>query len=323
MERQSPGGEHELTLVSPVPESNVGQTEADVYPWSDATRWRADGGGPDELSHSETAGMDSAVVDELFARMPDAQLGSTEEMGWCGLLHHEGRPGGVILQKNLYGRRSTWVTNSDDELAQHWQELQREYDAFQEATRGREAATGSGSSPEIWVGSLADYNAGHLHGVWLDATLEPDELAAAIQFMLKNSHEADAEEYGVLDYDGFGQGLGSLLGEYPSLTTISKMAQGIAEHGEAYAAWAAYVGPEQTEQLDRFEDHYLGEWESIEAYAEDLLQETEAYRVIEEAPEWLQPYLQVDVEGCARDLGFELQVVERPEGGVYVFDPRG
>ncbi len=41
--------------------------------------------------------------------------------------------------------------------------------------------------------SLADYNAGVLHGAWLDATLEPDELAAAVQFMLRNSHEPDAE----------------------------------------------------------------------------------------------------------------------------------
>jgi antirestriction protein len=95
----------------------------------------------------------------------------------------------------------------------------------------------------------------------LDATLEPDELADAIQFILKNSHEPGAEEHGIFDYDGFGEGVGSLLGEWASLATVSRIAQSITEHGDAFAAWAAYVGPEQTEQLDRFEDHYLGEWE--------------------------------------------------------------
>ncbi len=57
------------------------------------------------------------------------------------------------------------------------------------AVRGNRGEASSGIVPEIWVGSLADYNAGVLHGVWLDATLEPDELAAAVQFMLRNSHE--------------------------------------------------------------------------------------------------------------------------------------
>ncbi len=295
------------------------QAEVDTYPWADATRWRPDGGGPDELTLSSAAGMDNAAVDELFIRLPDDQFGSREDMGWCGLLHHEGRPGGVILGDNQYGRRSVWATNSDEELAARWQEAQREHEAYEAATQSNRGEASSGIVPEIWVDSLADYNAGVLHGAWLDATLEPDELAAAVQFMLRNSHEPDAEEYGVFDYDGFGEAA-SLLGEYPSLETISKVAQGIQEHGPAFAAWAAYVGSEQTEQLHRFEDHYRGEWDSIEAYAEDLLQETEAYRVIEEAPEWLRPYLQVDVEGYARDLGLELHVVDKLGGGVFVFD---
>ncbi len=80
------------------------QAEVDTYPWADATRWRPDGGGPDELALSCAAGMDSVVVDELFIRLPDDQLGSTDDMGWCGLLRHDGRPGGVILRENQYGR---------------------------------------------------------------------------------------------------------------------------------------------------------------------------------------------------------------------------
>ena len=38
--------------------------------------------------------------------------------------------------------------------------------------------------PRIYVASLSDYNAGILHGVWLDAAQEPDELQAHIDLML-------------------------------------------------------------------------------------------------------------------------------------------
>jgi antirestriction protein len=292
--------------------------DVDTFPWTDAVRWRPDGGA-DELGDAEAAVVAGVALEELFAQAPVDAFGSREDMGWCGLVRRDERPGGAILQENPYGRRSAWVTDSDEELAARWQQLQEEHEAYQGA---RFAAEGNrGVSPEVWVGSLADYTAGYLHGGWLDATSDPEELAAAVQFILRNSHEPDAEEYGIFDYDGFGE-VTSLLGEYPSLKTVSRIAQGIFEHGHAYAAWAAYVGPEHHEQLERFEDHYLGEWESLEAYAQELLEESEAYRVIDEAPEWLRPYLSIDVEDYARDLGYELHVVEKPDGGVWVFDGR-
>ena len=269
--------------------------EPDTYPWTDAAQWRADGG-PDELAAApEASAACETALDELFARLPQEQLGSPDDMGWSGLLRHPDRPGGVVVGQNQYGRWWAWTTESDDELTARWQQAQQEHAAYERA------AGGDGNAPRIWVASLSDYNAGVLHGAWLDATVEPDELADAIRFILKNSHEPYAEEHGIFDYDGFSEGVGSLLGEWASLATVSRIANGIVDHGDAYAAWAAYVGPERTEQLDRFEDHYLGEWESIEAYGDELLQESDAYRIVNEAPEWLQPYLTVDVEGYARE----------------------
>jgi len=293
------------------------QAEPDVFPWTDAARWQP-GGGPDELGDDE---MPSAAMDELFARLPVHEFGTREDMGWCGLLQHEGRPGGVILHQNQYGRRWAWETDANEVLATCWNQLQAEHEAYRSATQVRELNSRD-ESPKVWVGSLADYTAGYLHGAWLDAAIDPDDLTNAVRFVLKNAHEPYAEEYGIFDYDGFGSEVMSLLGEYPSLKTVSRIAQGIAEYGQAFAAWAAYVGPEQEEQLDRFEDHYLGEWNSMEAYAENLLEEGEGYRVVNEAPEWLRPYLKVDVEGYARDLGYDLHVVEKSGGGVWVFDAR-
>ena len=58
----------------------------------------------------------------------------------------------------------------------------------------------------------------------------------------------------------------------------------------------------------------------MEAYAEYLLDEREAYGVIEEAPEWLQPYLSIEVEEYARDLEAELFITEAAGGGVWMFD---
>jgi hypothetical protein len=80
---------------------------------------------------------------------------------------------------------------------------------------------------------------------------------------------------------------------------------------------AEYVGAERYDQLERFEDHFMGEWDDAEAYAEHLLEEMEAYRYVEGAPEWLQPYLKVDVESYASDLEIEMYIVDTGDGRVW------
>lgn len=46
----------------------------------------------------------------------------------------------------------------------------------------------------IYVADLAAYNAGHLHGIWIDATLELDEIQARVSAMLEASPVKGAEE---------------------------------------------------------------------------------------------------------------------------------
>lgn len=173
--------------------------------------------------------------------------------------------------------------------------------------------------PRIYVASLSDYNDGRLHGAWLDAAAEPDELQAGINSMLGRSPMPGAEEWACHDHDGFGP---LHLGEYEDLATISKIGLGIAEHGPAYAHWAAICGTHDADDLDRFEDVYLGHWNSVEAYAEELLDDLGLEDLLDrEIPEHLQAYVTVDIEGFARDLEYSGDVTaSEGDHGVYLFD---
>lgn len=172
-------------------------------------------------------------------------------------------------------------------------------------------------SPRIYAASLSDYNAGRLHGAWIDADQEPDELHVAVTAMLAASHEPGAEEWAIHDYEGFGP---VELSEYESLERVSLLATGITEHGLGFAAWATTAGTEPA-ALRLFEEAYRGHWESVTAYAEELLDDLGATEVLERVPDWLQPYVQLDVEGFARDLrlGGDVRTVSS-DGGVWVFD---
>jgi antirestriction protein len=132
--------------------------------------------------------------------------------------------------------------------------------------------------------------------------------------MLHRSPEPGAEEWAIHDYDGFGA---FQLSEYESLETVARLGQGIAEHGPAFAHWAAYVGTDP-DQLGRFDEAYLGQWRTIEDYAEQLLDDLgiDPYEV---GPEMLRPYLSFDLDAFARDLSYELHVSDDADG-VHVFE---
>ncbi len=186
------------------------------------------------------------------------------------------------------------------------------------AAEGREVLRTE--TPRIYLASLSDYNAGILHGEWIDANQAPEELHAAAAAMLARSpSDPRAEEFAIHDFDNFGR---YRVGEYDSLDWVSRVARGIDEHGPAFAAWAE-LSDHDHETLDRFDDAYLGERDSLEAYAEELLTDLGYVETIERAvPETLQPYVSIDFAAFADELrsNGSLTVIENDRGGVWVFE---
>lgn len=301
-------------------ESGDQDDESDPFFWDDAAHWS-----PAEVvaSQIEERQFTAEESDALLADGTDEEIGAVDELGWYGLIRRRGRTGGFILRQDEQGLRQVRETDSNHALEHASRTAQHEYEHFYEERDAYERATAEAavdsSNPRIWVASLADYTAGRLYGVWMDATCEADDLVAATRFMLRGSSEDAAEEWGIFDYDGFH---GYEVGEYASFATVSRIAQGIAEHGEPFAAWVNCVGVENEELLsdEGFRDRYLGRFESMKAYVENLLEEAGDYAYLNRLPEHLRPYISVDVEQMARDYEAELYVVEARDGGVHLFD---
>lgn len=179
--------------------------------------------------------------------------------------------------------------------------------------------------PRIWVGSWLDYNNGVLYGEWIDAAREDDEIWAEINAMLAHSPTATqtgetAEDWGIFDYDNFGP---LRIGEQEDIAWIGKVARGIAEHGLAYAAYADVM--EDAEALDGFTDAYLGHHESVRVYVEQLIDDLDYDRLLDQAvPGHLRPYVRIDIDQLAHDMeiGGDLHVLSADDGGVWLFDAR-
>lgn len=179
--------------------------------------------------------------------------------------------------------------------------------------------------PQIWVGSWLDYNNGILHGEWIDAARQTDEIWADIAAMLAASptarkHGEVAEEWGIFDYENFGP---LRVGEQETVSFVAAVARGIAEHGPAFAAWADVMEDEAS--LDGFEGSYLGEYDSPEAYAEQLIDDLGYNQLLEQAlPDNIRGYARFDTAALARDmqLSGDVQANPREGGGVWLFDGR-
>lgn len=170
-------------------------------------------------------------------------------------------------------------------------------------------------SPRIYVASLSDYNNGHLHGAWLEAHQDLDDLYSGVEAMLRSSNEPGAEEFGIFDHEGFGPWR---VSEYESLDTVATVAEGIATHGPAFAHWVEIVGGE-TDDLRGFEDAYLGHWKSVEAYAEDFAENVGLLET-EQMPGAFSAYIHVDYEALGRDMELSGDITtSEGDGGVYVF----
>lgn len=161
----------------------------------------------------------------------------------------------------------------------------------------------------IYVACLAAYNNGKLHGAWIDATQEPDDIMADVQAMLKTSPEPEAEEFAIHDYEGF-CGIG--LSEWERFEKVYAYAIFVQEHGRLGAKVCDLFG-----DLDYartlMTDGYAGCYTSVADFAQELTEDTTTM------PQNLTYY--IDYERMARDMGMsgDIFTVETAHDEVHVF----
>ena len=161
---------------------------------------------------------------------------------------------------------------------------------------------------KIYVACLASYNAGRLHGAWIDVDTDKDAMAAKVDAMLKASPIPNAEEFAIHDYDEFPN-----MGEYPSLDAIAATAElvELAEENNIDASDFARIADNWHGNADDIRsafDCFIGVRDSFEEYAEEMADEGLLY----DAPESVAMYF--DYEAYARDLAHDYTVVDLSRG---------
>ncbi|SNB66942.1 Antirestriction protein [Arboricoccus pini] len=171
----------------------------------------------------------------------------------------------------------------------------------------------SDSNPRIYVACLAAYNNGYLHGAWIVADQDADQIRDEIAAMLAHSPVEDAEEYAIHDYEGFE---GVSISEYAGIDSVARMAAFIAEHGALGAGLLEQFSGDMNQAESTLGDCYHGQFASLADYMEELTTES----VI--IPEALRYY--VDWDAMARDaeMGGDLFTIETAHGEVHVFSNR-
>lgn len=201
----------------------------------------------------------------------------------------------------------------------------------------------------IYVASLADYNAGRLHGVNITIDgQDVEEIQEAVQAMLAESREPIAEEWAIHDYEGFGN---YQVGEWEDFRTIALFGKVAAElSDEDTDAFLAWIDPGQLDLSDywddegglieRFREQYLGKWDSFRDF---VIQSDEGNMhlgldvLMEEMKEadkrnYMRPgshtyeemferlTYRIDWDGVTRDLESYYTTASAPDYGVFVFD---
>lgn len=150
---------------------------------------------------------------------------------------------------------------------------------------------------KIYIADLAAYNAGKLNGEWfdLDDYVDSEAFKEAVMEWLK---EQGIEEYAVHDYDDCPAH--DELGEHPDFEELFMFHTLYGKYGDSFYAWfdlfyCTGVNPDSWE--NKYNEYYVGEWESWEDFAHYLIDEC---GVLGEIPDQLQYY--IDYSAFARDL---------------------
>jgi len=203
------------------------------------------------------------------------------------------------------------------------------------------------TTPRFYAACLASYNNGELHGAWIDASTDTDEMQEGIAAMLRASpypnvtvdcpdcdgkgrnpdrpcatcndtHEVpSAEEHAIHDHEGLGA-----LGEYDSLETIAEYMELIEEFDpidadDLAAILADYQNP--SEAADALRDNFAGIYDRFKDYSDEAADEAISNHTADgKAPQMLVNYF--DYDAWERDLKIQVRWIDVPSG-VAIFHP--
>lgn len=194
----------------------------------------------------------------------------------------------------------------------------------------------------MYAACLASYNAGRLHGCWIELT-DLEDVQSSISEMLRASpypnvyvscpSEEDellelqqcpdckgvgehievpsAEEWAAHDWDG--EGLSS-FGEYPNLDKVIEYVELYEKHGAAWAAFCDNFHHDDTCTEEKFQDTFRGAYSSFLDYIYEWVDEV---GLLQDMPENLKSYF--DYEAYARDLAYDFWTADDPTGGIFIF----
>lgn len=175
--------------------------------------------------------------------------------------------------------------------------------------------------PRLWLASLTDHEWGVGHGAWVSANQEVSDIRADLDCMLARSPTArrngqPVSAWAILYSADFGS---YQVRQHDSLRRLSQIGRGLAQHGAPFAAWANL--PHDSDQLADFDTAYLGQYDSLHAYVEQLVNDLGYNRTLaEDLPASIRPYVKIDLTATADDLmAGDLHAVPAAEGGVWIF----
>lgn len=159
----------------------------------------------------------------------------------------------------------------------------------------------------IYVRCLAAYNSGYLHGAWIDASTDVDDMKEAIQKLLETSPMEDAEEWAIHDHQGFGNS----VGEYTGLEKIAELVEFLEEHDEfGFDLLDNFHG--DVDAARSAAEEYAGEYDDLGCFAEELHGDTS------DIPSNLINYIDWDKMGRDLELGGDVFTIDNG-GSVHVF----
>lgn len=163
---------------------------------------------------------------------------------------------------------------------------------------------------KIYVADLAAYNNGKLHGVWIDATQELDDIQDQINEMLADSPEELAEEWAIHDYEGFGS---YSVSEYEGIQSLHEIACFIEEHGEIGNELLSHFGDHLDDAKKAIEENYAGCYSSLADCAQELTEDTG------DIPKHLEFYIDYERMGRDMEVSGDIFTIETAHDEVHIF----